>query len=835
MSEEQPNVNENTLNETSPKPSQAGSYDAANIQVLEGMEAVRKRPAMYIGDTGERGYHHLVYEVVDNSIDEALAGYCTLIDVQINPDGSLSVTDNGRGIPVDMHPTQHRPAIEVVLTVLHAGGKFDGSNYKVSGGLHGVGVSCVNALSDWMKVEVKRNGKIHHIEFSRGHVTKPLAVVGECGDETGTKVTFFPDHSIFTCHAFKWEILCNRLRELAFLNKGVKIHFKDSEGEGHHEETFHYEGGIDEFVTYLNTNKTAVSPVMHFEGQKEVTRLDGTYTIMAEVAMQYTDTYSTVEQTYCNNIHTVEGGTHLTGFRRALTSTINKYGVDNKLIKEKEKLSGDDMREGLTVVVSVKVPQPQFEGQTKTKLGNGEVDGIVAGIVGDKLLTYFEENPAVAKAIIEKTLLAYRAREAARQARENTRRKGVMDGLSLPGKLRDCSSRDASKTELFLVEGDSAGGSAQTGRDRSIQAILPLRGKVLNVEKARVDRMLANNEIRTLITAIGCGFAEEWDISKARYHKIVIMTDADVDGAHIRTLLLTFFYRKMPELIERGYVYLAQPPLYKVERKKKSEYVLTDGEMNARILFLGLDDMTVRRANGEALDKEAARRLLELLAEIKATVGTIARRGLSAKELLDRRDADGFVPRYVIVRGSGDAAAFEYLKDEAAFKARVAELQQEMATTLDLAATQVETFHPTDQMAFRWLEVYRASLLRKQMASLQGMGFTVDDYLGETGKVATLEEDGTAQDVANLPDLLAAIDARGRKGMSIYRFKGLGEMDAKELYATTMDPAKRHMKRVQLADAVKADQIFSLLMGDEVEPRRKFIEDNALNVSNLDF
>ena len=834
MSEEQPNANENATTETTPKAPQPGSYDAANIQVLEGMEAVRKRPAMYIGDTGERGYHHLVYEVVDNAIDEAIAGYCTLIDVQINPDGSLSVTDNGRGIPVDMHPTQHRPAIEVVLTVLHAGGKFDGSNYKVSGGLHGVGVSCVNALSDWMKVEVKRNGRIHHIEFSRGHVTKPLAVVGECGDETGTKVTFFPDHSIFTCHAFKWEILCNRLRELAFLNKGVKIHFKDNEGEGHHEETFHYEGGIDAFVTYLNTNKTAISPVMHFEGQKEVTRLDGTYTIMAEVAMQYTDTYSTVEQTYCNNIHTVEGGTHLTGFRRALTSTINKYGVDNKLIKEKEKLSGDDMREGLTVVVSVKVPQPQFEGQTKTKLGNGEVDGIVAGIVGDKLLTYFEENPAVAKAIIEKTLLAYRAREAARQARENTRRKGVMDGLSLPGKLRDCSSRDASRTELFLVEGDSAGGSAQTGRDRSIQAILPLRGKVLNVEKARVDRMLANNEIRTLITAIGCGFAEEWDISKARYHKIVIMTDADVDGAHIRTLLLTFFYRKMPELIERGYVYLAQPPLYKVERKKKSEYVLTDGEMNARILFLGLDDMTVRRANGEALDKEAARRLLALLAEIKATMDTIARRGLSAKELLDRRDADGFVPRYVIVRGAGDAAAFEYLKDEAAFKARVAALQQEMATTLDLAATQVETFHPTDQMAFRWLEVYRASLLRKQMASLKGMGFSVDDYLGETGKVATLEEDGTAQDVMNLPDLLAAIDARGRKGMSIYRFKGLGEMDAKELYATTMDPAKRHMKRVQLADAVKADQTFSLLMGDEVEPRRRFIEDNALNVRNLD-
>ena len=501
-----------------------GNYNAENIQVLEGMEAVRKRPAMYIGDTGERGYHHLVYEVVDNSIDEALAGYCSMIDVIINPDGSLTVQDNGRGIPVDMHPTQHKPAIEVVLTILHAGGKFDGSNYKVSGGLHGVGVSCVNALSDWMKVEVKRDGKVHHIEFSRGHVTKPLEVVGECGGETGTKVTFFPDHTIFSCHAFKWEILCARLRELAFLNKGVTIHFRDDEGDSHHEETFHYDGGIDEFVEYLNQNKKPISPVIHFEGSKEGT----TGMVQAEVSLQYTDSYSTLEQTYCNNIHTIEGGTHLSGFRRALTATIKKYGLDNKLLKEKEfdSLTGDDMREGLTVVVSVKVPQPQFEGQTKTKLGNGEVDGIVGSIVADRLMTFFEENPAVAKTVIEKTLLAARAREAARAARESTRRKGVMDGLSLPGKLRDCSERDPAKTELFLVEGDSAGGSAQTGRDRATQAILPLRGKVLNVEKARIDRMLANNEIRTLITAIGCGFGEEWDISKARYHKIVIMTDA---------------------------------------------------------------------------------------------------------------------------------------------------------------------------------------------------------------------------------------------------------------------------------------------------------------------
>ncbi len=827
-------MSENTVEESAtgtsaPQPGDA-AYNAANIQVLEGMEAVRKRPAMYIGDTGERGYHHLVYEVVDNSIDEALAGYCTLVDVQINPDGSLSVTDNGRGIPVDMHPTQHRPAIEVVLTILHAGGKFDGSNYKVSGGLHGVGVSCVNALSDWMKVEVKRGGKIHHIEFSRGHVTKPLEIVGECGDETGTKVTFFPDHSIFSCHAFKWEILCNRLRELAFLNKGVKIHFKDNEGEGHHEETFHYEGGIDEFVGYLNANKKPITPVIHFEGEAP----GATGVVQAEISLQYTDTYSTIEQTYCNNIHTIEGGTHLSGFRAALTRTINKYGRAMKDgIKEKDAVTGDDMREGLTVIVSVKVPQPQFEGQTKTKLGNGEVQGIVDSIVSDKLMTFFDENPSVAKVVVNKIMMAFRAREAARKAKE-TVRKGVMDGLSLPGKLRDCSERDPSKTELYLVEGDSAGGSACKGRDRATQAILPLRGKVLNVEKARVDRMLANNEIRTLITAIGCGFAEEWDISKLRYHKIVIMTDADVDGAHIRTLLLTFFYRKMPELIEKGYVYLAQPPLYKVERKKKTEYVLTDGEMTSRLLFLGLDDMVVARANGEALSNEDARRLLELLAEIDDAAKIIEKRGLDVKLLLSHREADGTVPRYVMIRGSGDSAQFSFARDEAAFKAAVAAYQQETQSVVDIPGSQVETYHPTDQMPFRWMEMYRASLLRKQMESLAAMGFSVEDYLGETGEIATLAEDGASVAVKSLPELLEAIRARGRKGMNIMRFKGLGEMDAAELFDTTMNPAKRRMLRVCLSDAVKADQIFTLLMGDEVEPRRRFIEDNALNVRTLD-
>ena len=745
---------------------ETSNYNAENIQVLEGMEAVRKRPAMYIGDTGERGYHHLVYEVVDNSIDEALAGYCSMIDVIINKDGSLSVRDNGRGIPVDMHPTQKRPAIEVVLTILHAGGKFDGSNYKVSGGLHGVGVSCVNALSDWMKVDVKRQGHLHHIEFSRGHVTKPLEVLGDCGDETGTTVTFFPDHTIFTCRKFKASILAARLRELAFLNKGVTIHFKDEEGDEDgkfFEETFHYEGGIDQFTEYLNTNKTAISPIIHFEGQKECRRLDGTYTIQAEVSMQYTDTYSTIEQTYCNNIHTIEGGTHLSGFRRALTATIKGYGERNKLIKEKElaSLSGDDMREGLTVIVSVKVPQPQFEGQTKTKLGNGEVDGIVSGIVADRLNTFFEENPQVAKVIIEKTLLANRAREAARAARENTRRKGVMDGLSLPGKLRDCSERDPAKAELYLVEGDSAGGSACKGRNRATQAILPLRGKVLNVEKARIDRMLANNEIRTMITAIGCGFGEEWDISKARYHKIVIMTDADVDGAHIRTLLLTFFYRKMPELIEKGYVYLAQPPLYKVERKKKGEYVLSDGELTEKLLTLGLDDFEVKGKDGAPLEKDRAKELLRLLAEVEETSKMVSERGFDPHQLLVDENA----------QGSG------------------------------------------------------ASMLKKQFSALAGFGYVAADWFGSDGPSA----DGP------LVKLLNDVRNHGKQGLSVYRFKGLGEMDADELYDTTMNPEKRHMLRVKLDDAVKADQMFTLLMGDEVEPRRKFIEDNALNVRNLDF
>ena len=842
-----------------------GGYGARNITVLKGLEAVRVRPAMYIGDTAETGYHHLVNEVVDNSIDEALAGYCTLIDVEINPDGSLSVTDNGRGIPVDMHPTEKRPAVEVVLTVLHAGGKFDGSNYKVSGGLHGVGVSCVNALSSWLVVEVRRDGKIHRQRFERGVPVSQLEVVGEASD-TGTKVTFYPDSTIFSCHDFKPEILIRRLRELAYLNKGVTIRFKDSEhpvDPAHpelHEQTFHYEGGIAEFVSDFNRNHKLApippdSPVITFEGTRP--SASGNGEIGVEIALQYTSGYNTSEMAYCNNIHTKEGGTHLSGFSSAITSLINKYAKNpdiqkrfkdkgNKL-KQGESLERDDAHEGLTAVISVKVPQPQFEGQTKMKLGNSEVQGIVQQIVNEKLSTYFDENPDVVAAIVEKAVVAALARQAARKARENIRRKGAFDGLALPGKLADCSDRNPENCELFLVEGDSAGGSAKQGRDRRTQAILPLRGKVLNVERMTNGRELQNQEIRSLITAIGAGYGKSvepgektdemrFDISKVRYHKIVIMTDADVDGAHIRTLLLTFFLRKMPQLIEKGYVYLAQPPLYKIERKKKAEYVLTDAEMTRRLLFLGLDDVKVLNQSGRELSPEEAERLLELLAETESTAAEISRRGVDAAELVAARDsATGALPRYALITGSGEDAKFEWAFDEAGFSAKKTEIEARLGgTPIDTAATQIRNFHSTDQMPFRWMEFHSAAILRKQMESLAGFGFTPEAWLGRTEKAASILENGTETPVKSLPGLLETVRARGRRGMTIYRFKGLGEMDYNELYDTTMDPAKRRMLRVKLSDIDSADGLFRLLMGDEVEPRRRFIEDNALNVKSLD-
>ncbi len=814
---------------TVPAEDQNGNYTAANITVLEGMEAVRKRPAMYIGDTGERGYHHLVYEVVDNSIDEALAGYCSHVEVTINPDGSLSVVDNGRGIPVDIHPTEGRPALEVVLTTLHAGGKFDGSNYKVSGGLHGVGVSCVNALSEWMEVEVRRNNKIYRQRFEKGHPVTQLEIIGDTHG-TGTKVTFYPDHSIFTYHTFKWDILANRLRELAFLNRGVAIRFKDLEHETQREESFLFNGGIVEYVRYLNTNKTPVhEEVIYFTGKKDA--------IECEIAMQYTEAYNETEYSYCNNINTIEGGTHLSGFRSALTRTVNKYISDNNLQKSNEEpLTGDDIREGITVIVSVKVPQPQFEGQTKTKLGNSDVEGIVAQIVNDQLGTYFGEKPQVARKVVEKAVVAARARIAARKARDLTRRKGVMDGLSLPGKLADCSERDPARCELYLVEGDSAGGSAKQGRNRETQAILPLRGKVLNVEKARIDKILNNQEIRMLITAIGAGFGtDEFDIAKVRYHKIIIMTDADVDGAHIRTLLLTFFYRQMPKLLENGYVYLAQPPLYKITRKQREEYVESDDQLTRKLLFLGADDMTVCKTDGTELQNEQLHQLLELLAQIEGTLHGITRRGVDVTTLLAHRKAvTGEFPRFVTITEKDGEAIFKYCYTDTDLAQARAEAEALLGTTIDLAETQVQGYFANQHEPFRWLELFRASLLKKQFDSLVGMGFEPQAYIGGDAPVIILREDDEEIPQATLPGFLNLVRERGRKGLVIQRYKGLGEMDAKQLYDTTMDPANRRMLRVKLEDAVKADAMFTLLMGDEVEPRRRFIEENALNVRNLD-
>ena len=572
----------------------ANQYGADHITVLEGIEAVRKRPAMYIGDTGSRGYHHCVYEVVDNSIDEALAGYCTNVEVRINADGSLSVIDDGRGIPVDIHPTENKPAVTVVLTVLHAGGKFDSETYKVSGGLHGVGVSCVNALSEWLEVEVKRDGSVYHQRFEKGVETTELVKIGNT-KETGTTVSFMPDHSIFTHESgFQWDILSARLRELAFLNRGVSITLK--EDLNNRQEVFKYEGGIKEFILHLNKNKSPMHPeVIHFEREKD--------DVVVEIAMQYSDAFNETIFSFANNINTIEGGTHLSGFRSALTRTVNSYAKSNKLIKdEKQSMSGEDIREGITAVISVKIPDPQFEGQTKTKLGNGEVEGIVQQIVNEELGSCFEENPVVARAIIDKAVVAARARLAARKARDLARRKGALESGGLPGKLADCSSREPDRTELYIVEGDSAGGSAKQGRDREFQAILPVKGKVINVEKARLDKVLANDEIRTMITAIGTGIGnDDFDIEKARYHKIVIMTDADVDGAHIRTLLLTFFYRQMPQLIENGFVYIAQPPLYKVTRRKREEYVESDEHLTKILLNLGSEGLVLEDDSGKIL------------------------------------------------------------------------------------------------------------------------------------------------------------------------------------------------------------------------------------------
>ncbi|MEN7973251.1 MAG: DNA topoisomerase (ATP-hydrolyzing) subunit B [Verrucomicrobiota bacterium] len=845
MSDEQTDLNPEEIakNPAADNPDAAG-YGADHITVLEGIEAVRKRPAMYIGDTGSRGYHHCVYEVVDNSIDEALAGYCSNVEICINEDGSLSVIDDGRGIPVDMHPTEGKPAVTVVLTVLHAGGKFDSDTYKVSGGLHGVGVSCVNALSEWLEVEVKRDGHIHHQRFERGVETTELVTIGTTA-ETGTKVTFMPDHTIFTHDSgFQWDILSSRLRELAFLNRGAKITLKeDATGRS---EVFKYDGGIMEFVQHLNRNKSPMhSDVIYFEREKD--------DVVVEIAMQYSDAYNETIFTFANNINTIEGGTHLSGFRSALTRTVNAYAKNNKLIKnDKQSVGGDDIREGITAVLSVKIPDPQFEGQTKTKLGNGEVEGIVQQIVNDELGTYFEENPTVARTIIDKAVVAAQARNAARKARDLARRKGALESGGLPGKLADCSSRDPARTELYIVEGDSAGGSAKQGREREFQAILPVKGKVINVQKARLDKVLANDEIRTMITAIGTGIGvDDFNIEKARYHKIVIMTDADVDGAHIRTLLLTFFYRQMPQLIEHGYVYIAQPPLYKVTRRKREEYVESDEHLTEILLNLGADGMKLEKADGtQLLDTQGLRELLESIVAIEDISDKLRRHGILLKDYLSNRDPEtGGFPLYCAYMNARDEDLdVRLVLDDHGLQALFAEVeaanpvveapeeaepvQDEETAEGEEAAEAPEPQEP--EPAVRYKELFFSKQLQEVVEKLEQSGFPFEQVIGSEEPQFNLDDKGSKTPVNSLMELAQEIRVAGRKGLSIQRYKGLGEMNPQQLWETTLDPEHRRMTRVVLEDAVKADDMFTILMGDEVEPRREFIQDNALNVTNLD-
>jgi len=794
-------------------------YDATTIQVLEGVDAVRKRPAMYIGDTTSRGLHHMVYEVVDNSIDECMAGYATSIEVIVHADSSVTVIDDGRGIPVDIHKTMHKPALEVVMTTLHAGGKFDHKAYRVSGGLHGVGVSVVNALSEWLEVEVRRDGKIYHQEYKCGKTASKVKVIGSAKN-TGTKVTFKSDKEIFPSGInYSFDILSNRLRELAFLNKDLKITLKDERAKGKEAE-FKFSGGIVSFVEFLNKNKNVLhKKVVYFAKEK-----DG---VQAEVALQYNDGYAESIFTFANNINTIEGGTHLTGFKSALTRTINQYCKAKKLLKNEDStISGDDTREGLSAVISTKVPNPQFEGQTKTKLGNSEVEGIIESIVNEALGSFLEENPSVANKIIEKAVLAARAREAARKARELTRRKGALEGASLPGKLADCQETDASLCEVYLVEGDSAGGSAKQGRDRRFQAILPLKGKILNVEKARLDKALSNEEIRTIITAIGCGIGEEFDMAKIRYHKIIIMCDADVDGSHIRTLLLTLFYRQMPALIENGHVYIAQPPLYKIKRGKREEYIQTEDEYNNLLLELGTEGMTLTRVKDkhQFTDKQL-KAVLDSLIELEGYGNAIERSGANlSKYITLRHKKTKKLPLYMIK--VEQETHFLYNDDE-----------------LSKYVSDEDTAKNKD-----YIEFYEAREIEKIVDKIDKLGFDMEEYdtpeegvkekrapkKESTKPIYTIKMEKETKGFYSLKEILQFVKSIGKEGMSIQRYKGLGEMNPAQLWETTMDPEKRTLLKVMLEDAVEADSMFTILMGEAVEPRREFIEKHAHEVKVLD-
>jgi DNA gyrase subunit B len=790
-----------------------GTYDASSIQVLEGLEAVRRRPAMYIGDTAARGLHHLVEEVLDNAVDEAMAGYCTKVDVVIHQDNSVTVIDDGRGIPVDIHRTEKRPALEVVLTKLHAGGKFDQRTYKVAGGLHGVGVSVVNGLSEWLEAEVRRDGKVHRQRYARGKPASGVTVVGKAAG-TGTRITYKPDREIFKSGiVHSYETLSNRLRELAFLNKGLTITLKD-ERSGK-EATFRFDGGIKEFVAHLNKSKAPLHNVIAFDDTRE--------DVAIEIAMQYNDGFSENLFSFANNINTVDGGTHLSGFKSALTRTINQYCKAKGLFKgDALTIEGEDARAGLVAVVSVKVPQPQFEGQTKAKLGTPEVEGIVASTCNERLSTFFEEHPSVASKIAGKCLVEARARERARHERELVRRKGLLESSALPGKLADCSERDAALCELYIVEGDSAGGSAKMGRDRRFQAILPIKGKILNVEKARLEKVLTNEEIRTIITALGCGIGSEFDLAKLRYHKIVIMADADVDGNHIRTLLLTFFYRQAPKLIEAGHIYIAQPPLYKIKRGKREEYIETDEQLSTLLLELGSEGQTLTHLKSKRAFKEKALlELLRLLREIEQLSKGVSRYRVDLAAYFGQRHARKGLPLYFI-RMDGEQ---HFLYDDAEL-AKFAEQHELNLEELEKASASAKA---------QFAELFEASELEALGKKLERMGLSLEEYFPRDSKPALkLADENGQRAFAGLREALLAIEEAGRQGLAIQRYKGLGEMNPQQLWETTMDPAKRTMLKVTMEDAVEAERLFTTLMGDAVEPRKQFIEEHALEVKNLD-
>jgi len=846
----------------------AGSddYGADKIKVLEGLEAVRKRPAMYIGSTGAPGLHHLVYEIVDNSIDEALAGFCDQVNVTLHIDNSVTVVDNGRGIPVDQH-TSGKSAAEVVLTMLHAGGKFDNDSYKVSGGLHGVGVSVVNALSETLDLEIWRNGEVYTQTYERGTPTAPLEVTGTT-KKRGTKITFKPDTQIFETTEYSFDTLAQRLRELAFLNGGVTITLDDErDGKSH---KFLYAGGIVSFVEYLNQNKTAVNDKpIYMHGEK-----DG---IDVEIALQWNDSYAETVYSFANNINTHEGGTHLSGFRSALTRTINYYAGKNNLAKDLKdaNIGGDDIREGLIAVVSVKIPRPQFEGQTKTKLGNTEVKGIVEAILNDKLGAYLEENPVVAKRVVAKAVDAARAREAARKARDLVRRKGALDSSALPGKLADCQERDPSLSELYIVEGESAGGSAKQGRDRRFQAILPIKGKILNVEKARFDKMLGSDEIKTMIAALGCGIGtEDFDLSKLRYHRIIIMTDADVDGSHIRTLLLTFFYRQMRALVDSGYIYIAQPPLFRAKRGRTEHFIHDERELENWLTHRAVESRVVVLQDGTEMSGAELETKIEKLSQFRKYLQVVERRGPTREVILTLLDRGVRADKSFFT----DQAQLQALADSLNTPTRSAtvhpdEEHQAHGILIEDRTGGYPRHHRVDldfvsttefrTLASSYLDVkgVRGPMVVKTLASTDA-DEAVEDVAQATANdtaiggapldtATRLAAEPKTPDASSLPkgagkgkdsevrvesldDLVEFFIAAGKKGISINRYKGLGEMNPDTLWETTMDPAKRTLLQVKAEDYTEADLMFTTLMGDQVEPRRKFIEDNALDVKNLD-